>query len=104
METSAGRAHRSLKLLWLGVAAAVFAIVALAGVLALELLVFGPRATGSGHVSWWFWAAAIPAYFLLQFSAEVVPEGFWGTSSPVAKVVPVVLLILFYAAYFVFVA
>lgn len=103
METSADRAQRSPKRIWLGVAAAVFAVVALSGVLALELLAFGPRAAGTGQASWLFWVAAIPAYFLLQFFAEAVLEGFLGASSLAVKAVPVVLIVLFYAAYFAFV-
>ena len=104
METSAERTQRLPGRVWLGVAAAVFAVLALAGVFALELFAFGPRASGPGQASWLFWAAAIPVYFLLQFFAEAVLEGFWSASAFAAKAVPVVLIVLFYAAYFMFVA
>jgi hypothetical protein len=104
METSVERTHRSPTLIWLGVGAGVLAVVALAGVLVLELFVFGPRATASHPASWYFLAAAIPAYFLLQFFAEVVLEGFLGANSRAVKAVPVVLVVLFYVAYFAFVA
>jgi hypothetical protein len=90
--------------MWLGIAAGVLAIGALAGLLALEMSAFGPRAAGPSHESWLFWVAAIPAYFLLQFFAEAVLEGFWGANSLIVKAIPIVLLVLFYAAYFVFAA
>ena len=104
MDTPIERAHRSPTRIWLGVAAGAFAALALAGVLALELLAFGPKHAGPGYGSWVFWTAAIPAYFLLQFFAEAVLEGFLGASSLAVKAVPVLLIVLFYAAYFVFVA
>jgi hypothetical protein len=104
METSAERTQRLPSRVWLGVAAGVFAVVTLTGVFALEVFAFGPRASAPGQASWLFWVAAIPAYFLLQFFAEVALEGFWGASSFAAKAVPVVLIVLFYAAYFTFVA
>ena len=104
METSAERTQRLSGRVWLGVAAAVFGVLSLSGVFALELFAFGPRASGPGQASWLFWAAAIPAYFLLQFFAEAVLEGFWGAGSLAVKAVPVVLVVLFYAAYFAFVA
>jgi hypothetical protein len=88
--------------LWLGVAAGVVAVVALAGLLALEFFVFGPKAKGS--LRWAIWVAAFPAYFLLQFFAEAVLEGFLGATSTVVKAIPFVLLALFYVAYFVVVA
>lgn len=87
---------------WLGIAAAILAVLALAGVLVLERFAFGPRA--AGQVTWLFWIAAIPVYFLLQFFAEAVLEGFFGARALVLKAVPVVLIVLFYAAYFAFVA
>jgi len=103
MTTSAERARRSSKRIWLGVAAGVFAAIALTGVLALQLLAFGPKAAGTGHASWLFWAAAVPAYVLLQFFAEAVLEGFLGANSIAVKAVPIVFIVLFYAAYFVLV-
>jgi hypothetical protein len=100
MDTPADSPHRSSKRLWLGVAAGVFAVLALCGIFALELLAFGPRHTGAGHSGWLFWTAAIPAYFLLQFFAEAVLEGFFGARSLALKAIPVVLIALFYGAYF----
>ena len=41
---------------------------------------------------------------LLQLFAEVVLHGFWGVSSPIAKALPVLVLVLFYAAYFALIA
>jgi hypothetical protein len=102
MDTPIERAHRSNRM-WLGVAAGVFAVLALAGLFALELFAFGPKHAGPGHGSWLFWAAAIPAYFLLQFFAEAVLEGFLGARSLAVKAVPFLLVVLFYAAYFMFV-
>jgi hypothetical protein len=104
METSAERTQRQPDRVWLGVSAAVIAVLTLAGVFALELFAFGPRASGPGQASWLFWVGAIPAYFLLQFFAEAVLQGFWGASSLAVKAVPVVLIVLFYVAYFAFVA
>jgi hypothetical protein len=83
----------------LGVAAALLAAAALAGVLALERGAFGLRAP---TVSWLFYLVAIPCYFLLQFFAETVLGAFWGAASPVAKAVPILLLVAFYAAWFVY--
>jgi hypothetical protein len=85
----------------LGVGAALLAASALAGVLAFERGAFGLRAPAA---SWLFYFAAIPCYFLLQFFAESVLQGFWGASSLVAKAVPILLLVGFYAAWFVYVA
>ena len=99
MGTLHDRGERQIRL-WGGIIAGVFAIIALSGLLALELLVFRPRAGGAGQTSWLFWIAAIPAYLLLQFFAEVVLQGFWGADSLAAKAVPVVCLVLFYAVYF----
>jgi len=82
----------------LGVGAALLAASALAGIVGLELGVFGPRAS---TVSWLLYVVAIPCYLLLQFFAEVVLEAFWGMPSLMAKAVPVVLLVAFYAAWFV---
>ena len=104
MDTPVERTHRSSKRVWLGIAAGVFAVLALSGLLALELLVFGPKHAGPAYSTWLFWAAAIPAYFLLQFFAEAVLEVFWGAQSAAVKAVPVVLIVLFYAAYFMLVA
>jgi len=84
----------------LGTGAALLAAGALAGVLALERGAFGPRAPAA---SWLFYVAAIPCYFLLQFFAESVLEGFWGASL-VTKAVPILLLVGFYAAWFIYVA
>jgi hypothetical protein len=103
MKASADRVHRFSNRMWLGVAAGVFAAIALTGVLALELLAFGPRAGGTGYASWLFWVAAIPAYLLLQFFAEAVLEGFLGANSLAVQAVPIILIVLFYAAYFVLV-
>jgi hypothetical protein len=83
----------------LGVGAALLAALALAGVVALELGVFGPRAPTA---SWLLYAIAIPCYFLLQLFAELILEALWGVPSLVAKAVPVVLLVAFYAAWFVY--
>jgi hypothetical protein len=85
----------------LGIGAALLAAGALAGVLALERGAFGPSAPAA---SWLFYVAAVPCYFLLQFFAESVLEGFWGASSLVAKAVPILLLVGFYATWFVYVA
>ena len=104
MEMATERTQKSSVTVWLGVAAAVFAVLALVGVFALELFAFGPRASGPGQASWLFWTAAIPAYFLLQYSAEAVLGAFWEANSLAAKAVPVVLIGLFYVAYFMFVA
>jgi hypothetical protein len=101
MEPSTHRT-REYSRLWLGVAAGVVAVVALTGLLALEFFVFGPKAKGS--LRWAIWVAAFPAYFLLQFFAEAVLEGFLGATSTVVKAIPFVLLALFYVAYFVVVA
>ena len=103
MDTPIERAHRASARIWFGVAAGVFAVLALAGVLALELFAFGPKHAGPGYGSWLFWTVAIPAYFLLQFFAEAVLEGFLGASSLAVRAVPVVLIVLFYAPYFMFV-
>jgi hypothetical protein len=103
MDTSIDRPHRSTRRIWFGIAAGVFAVVALAGILALELLAFGPRHGGPGYGSWLFWVAAIPAYLLLQFFGEALLEGFLGAQSLVVKAVPVVLIALFYGAYFMFI-
>jgi hypothetical protein len=88
---------------WLGIGAGVFAVAALIGILALEHLAFGPSAPAPGQESWLFWVVAIPAYFLLQFFAEAVLEGFSGAGSKVVKAVPVLVLVCFYVAYFAFV-
>ena len=88
-------------LVLLGVGAALLAAGALAGVLAFERGAFGPRAPTA---SWLFYLAAIPCYFLLQFFAEAVLEALWGVPSLIAKVVPVLLLIAFYSAWFIYVA
>jgi hypothetical protein len=101
--TSVESPHRSSKRLWLGVTAGVFAVLALCGIFALELLVFGPRHTGPGYSAWLFWTAAIPAYLLLQFFSEAVLEGFLGARSLALKAIPVVPIALFYAAYFMFI-
>jgi hypothetical protein len=85
----------------LGVGAALLAAGALAGVLALERGAFGPSAPAR---SWLLYVAAVPCYFLLQFFAESVLQGFWGASSLVAKAVPILLLVGFYAAWFVYAA
>lgn len=85
----------------LGVGAALLAAGALAGVLAFERGAFGLHAPAA---SWLFYLAAIPCYFLLQFFAEFVLEGFWGAPSLVAKAVPILLLVGFYAAWFIYVA
>jgi len=85
----------------LGVGAALLATGALIGVLALERGAFGQRAPS---VSWVFYLAAIPCYFLLQFFAETVLGAFWGASSLVAKAVPILLLVGFYAGWFIYVA
>jgi len=103
MDTPLDRPHRSTRRVWFGIAAGVFAAVALAGIFALELLAFGPRHAGPGYSSWLFWTAAVPAYFLLQFFAEAVLEGFLGARSPAVRATPVVLIALFYAAYFMFI-
>lgn len=104
METSTERTQQPPSRVWLGVAAAVFAALALVGVFALELFAFGPRASGPGQASWLFWTAAVPAYFLLQFSAEAVLGAFWEANSLAVKAVPIVLIVLFYVEYFMFVA
>jgi len=85
----------------LGVGAALLAAGALAGVLAFERGAFGLRAPTA---SWLFYLAAIPCYFLLQFFAESVLEAFWGASSLVAKAVPILVLVGFYAAWYIYVA
>ena len=85
----------------LGVGAALLAAGALAGVIALERGAFGPSAPAR---SWLFYVAAVPCYFLLQFFAESVLQGSWGASSLVAKAVPILLLVGFYAAWFAYVA
>lgn len=85
----------------LGIGAALLAVAALAGVLALERGAFGPRAPA---LSWLLYAAAVPCYFLLQFFAESVLLGFWGASSVAAKAVPILLLVAFYAAWFLYAA
>ncbi len=85
----------------LGVDAALLAAGALAGVLALERGAFAP---GAPARSWLLYVAAVPCYFLLQFFAESVLQGFWGASSLVAKAVPILLLVGFYAAWFVYAA
>lgn len=103
METLVHSKQRSTTRVWLGIAAAVLAVLALAGVLVLERSAFGPRAANPGQVTWLFWIAAIPVYFLLQFFAEAVLEGFFGARVLALKAVPVVLIVLFYAAYFAFV-
>ena len=103
MNTSIDRSHRSTRRIWFGIAAGLFAVVALGGIFALELLAFGPRHVGTGYSSWLFWTAAIPAYFLLQFFAEAVLEGFLGARSLAVKAVPVVLIALFYGVYFMFI-
>jgi len=100
MNTVGPRVERFSKRTWLAIAA--LALVAVSGVFWLEYAAFGPRAPGQR--SWLFWAAAIPAYLLLQFFVEVVLQGFWGASSLVAKALPVVVIVLFYAAYFAFIA
>jgi cation transport ATPase len=92
--------RRSSKRKRLAVAAAILAILALAGILALERSFFGPRPTSAGQANWLLWVLAIPAYFLLQFLAEAVLEAYWGANSTAAKAVPVVILLLFYATYF----
>lgn len=104
MDTPAERSHPTPKRMWLGIAAGIFGVLALCGLFALELLAFGPKHSGPGYSSWLFWTVAIPAYFLLQFFAEAVLEGFWGSRSLAVKAVPVVLIVLFYGAYFAFVA
>ncbi len=85
----------------LGLGAGLLAAIALGGMLALELLAFGPKASGDRH--WLFWTVAIPAYFLLQFFADTALEGFLGANSLALKLTPFVLLALFYAVYFVFI-
>jgi len=85
----------------LAVGAALLAAAALASVLALERGAFGP---GAPARSWLLYVAAVPCYFLLQFFAESVLQGFWGASSLVAKAVPILLLVGFYAAWFVYAA
>jgi hypothetical protein len=85
----------------LGVGAALMAAGALAGVLAFERGAFGSSAPAA---SWLFYVVAIPCYFLLQFFAESVLQGFWGASSLVARAVPILLLVGFYAAWFIYVA
>ena len=104
MEILAQPKQRSVTRVWLSIAAAALAVLALAGVLVLERYAFGPRAGSPGQVGWLFWVAAIPAYFLLQFFAEGVLEGFFAAGSLALKAVPVVLVVLFYAAYFAFAA
>jgi len=94
------QAERFSKRTWLAVAAGALAVLAVGGVFWFEYAAFGPRA----QRSWLFWAAAIPAYFLLQFFAEVVLQGFWGASSLLAKALPVVVVVLFYLAYFALIA
>ena len=89
--------------MWFGVGAGILAVIALVGVLALERVAFGPSADNAGHERWWFWATAVPAYFLLQLFAEAALEGFSGAHSKVVKAVPVMLLVLFYVAYFAFI-
>jgi len=84
----------------LGVGAALMAVCALAGVLALERGVFGPHAPAA---SWAFYFAAVPCYFLLQFFAETVLGVFWGASSLVTKAVPILVLVGFYTAWFIYV-
>jgi hypothetical protein len=101
MNAAEHRAERFSRRAWLAIAAGAFAVVAVGGIFWLEYAAFGPRATGQ---SWLFWAAAIPVYLLLQFFAEVVLQGFWGASSIVAKALPVVVVVLFYAAYFALIA
>ena len=85
----------------LGVGAALLAAGALAGVLAFERGAFGTRAPAA---SWLFYLAAVPCYFLLQMFADFVLEGFWGASSLVAKAVPILLLVGFYTAWFIYAA
>ena len=102
MNTVEHWAERFSKRLWLAVGAGALAVIAVGGVFWFEYAAFGPRAPGQR--SWLFWVAAIPAYLLLQFFAEVVLQGFWGASSVVAKTLPVVVVVLFYAAYFALIA
>ena len=104
MDTSIERTDRSSARMWLGVVAGLFAILALAGVFLLELLEFGPRHAGPEYGSWLFWMAAIPAYALLQFFAETVLQSFLGAHALAVKAIPIVLIVLFYAAYFILVA
>ena len=85
----------------LGIGAASLAVIALVGVLAFERGVFGPRAPAA---TWLMYLVAIPCYFLLQFFAETVLGAFWGASSLLAKAVPVLLLVGFYVAWFIYAA
>ena len=104
METSAEPKQRSATRVWLGIAVAVVAVLALIGVLFLERYVFGPRAGRPGQVGWLFWVAGMVGYFLLQFFVEVVLEGFFAVRSPALKAVPLIVIVLFYVAYFAFAA
>ena len=101
METSSERVTKSPGRMWLGVATAL-ALVALAGILALEFSPFGPRATESRHQL--YWVAALLAYLPLRFLAKAVFGSYFGAHSRTVEAVPWVLIGLIYAAYFVFVA
>src|SRR5260221_13391029 len=85
----------------LGIGAALLAAGALAGVLALESGAFGPSVPAA---SWLFYVAAVACYLVLQFFAESVHEGFWGSSSLVAKAVAILLIVGLYASWVVYVA
>ena len=97
------RAHRSAIWISFGVLAAVLAVVIVGGGLALEFDRCGWDGWGwtlrrcSPVQSWLFWVAAIPAYFLLQYFAEAVLEGFWDASSRIVKDTPILSIVLLYA-------
>ena len=78
------------------------AIAMLGGTLALEVGLFGPRAASQFGSGWLIWAVAIPCYVLLQISAEGILGAFWESASWVARAVPVVILVVFYVAWFVY--
>jgi len=96
--------RRPSRRLWLGIAAGAVALAALAGVLALALSIFGPHAIRPGHDLWLFWVAAIPACFLLAFAAQAVLEESSAAHVLAVRSLPIVLLVLFFAAYFIFAA
>ena len=101
METSPERITKSPSRMWLGVGAAL-ALVALAGILALEISPYGPRAIESRHQL--YWVTALLAYLPLRFLAKAVLGSYFGVRSRTVEAAPWVLIGLIYAVYFVFVA
>jgi pheromone shutdown protein TraB len=77
----------------------LLALFALAALFALDYFVFSRPGANSSTGSWLVAVIAAPVYLLLQVFAEGVASAYWEAHCRSVKVLPIAIMLVFYAAW-----